>query len=97
MYNILIKPIVTEKITAITENEKKYGFFVDTRANKIEIAKAVSKRFEVTVVAVNTVKYKGKRKSMFTKRGKLEGKKPAFKKAIVTLKEGDTIDLFGEV
>jgi len=97
MNNILIKPLVTEKMTAIMERENKYGFIVDHNANKIEIAKAIKKRFEVDVVAVNTIKYKGKTKTQFTKQGRFTGKTPQFKKAIITLKEGQTLDLFEEV
>ena len=97
MNNILIKPLVTEKMTAIMERENKYGFIVDHNANKIEIAKAIKKRFEVDVVAVNTIKYKGKTKTQFTKKGRFTGKTPQFKKAIITLKEGQTLDLFEEV
>ena len=97
MNNILIKPIVTEKMTDIMERENKYGFVVDHNSNKIEIAKAVEKRFEVNVVAVNTIKYKGKTKTQFTKRGRFTGKTPQFKKAIITLKEGQKLGLFEEV
>ena len=97
MNNILIKPIVTEKMTEIMERENKYGFIVNYNANKIEIAKAIEKRFEVEVVAVNTIRYKGKTKTQFTKKGRFSGKTPQFKKAIITLKEGQTLDLFEEV
>ena len=79
------------------ESENKYGFIVDHNANKSEIAKAIKKRFEVDVVAVNTIKYKGKTKTQFTKKGRFTGKTPQFKKAIITLKEGQTLDLFEEV
>ena len=97
MNNILIKPLVTEKMTALMESENKYGFIVDHNANKIEIAKAIKKRFEVDVVAVNTIKYNGKTKTQFTKKGRFTGKTPQFKKAIITLKEGQSLDLFEEV
>lgn len=97
MNNILIKPLVTEKMSALMESENKYGFIVDHNANKIEIAKAIKKRFEVDVVAINTIKYKGKTKTQFTKKGRFTGKTPQFKKAIITLKEGQTLDLFEEV
>ncbi|MBU0474838.1 MAG: 50S ribosomal protein L23 [Bacteroidetes bacterium] len=97
MNNILIKPLVTEKITALMEKENKYGFIVNHKSNKIEIAKAVEKRFEVNVVAINTIKYKGKTKTQFTKKGRFAGKTPQFKKAIITLKEGQKLDLFEEV
>ena len=97
MNNILIKPIVTEKMTAIMERENKYGFIVNYNANKIEIAKAIEKRFEVNVVAVNTIRYKGKTKTQFTKKGRFSGKTPQFKKAIITLKKDQKLDLFEEV
>ena len=97
MNNILIKPLVTERMTDLMERENKYGFVVDYNANKIEIAKAVEKRFEVNVLAVNTIRYKGKIKTQFTKKGRFSGKTPQFKKAIITLKEGQTLDLFEEV
>ena len=97
MNNILVKPLVTEKMTELMERENKYGFVVHYNSNKIEIAKAIEKRFEVEVVAVNTIKYKGKTKTQFTKKGRFTGKTPQFKKAIITLKEGQTLDLFEEV
>ena len=97
MNNILIKPIVTEKMTAIMERENKYGFIVDHNSNKIEIAKAIKNRFDVDVVAVNTIKYKGKTKTQATKKGRFTGKTAQFKKAIITLKEGQKLDLFEEV
>ena len=97
MRNVLIRPLITEKMNDLTESEVKYGFIVDVNANKIEIAKAINKKFDVDVIAINTVKYKGKTKSQFTRKGRFEGKTPGYKKAIVTLKEGQTIDMFGEV
>ncbi len=97
MRKVLIRPLVTEKMTGITELTNQYGFVVDVNANKIEIAKAIKTKFEVDVVSVNTVRYKGKTKTQFTKKGRFEGKTPQFKKAFVSLKEGQTIDLFGEV
>ncbi len=97
MRNVLIKPLITEKMNALSEEQKQYGFVVDVSANKIEIAKAIKAKFDVDVVNVNTLKYKGKTKTQFTRKGRFEGKTAAFKKAIVTLKEGQTIDMFGEV
>ena len=92
---IIIKPIVTEKQTAITEKfPNRYGFRVSPDANKLEIKKAVEDMYSVTVVDVNTINYSGKRKSRYTKSGIINGKQAAFKKAIVTLKEGETIDFF---
>ncbi len=97
MHNILIRPLITEKITDLTENENKYGFIVDINANKVEIAKAIKQKFDVDVVAVNTIRHKGKSKTQFTRRGRFTGRTPKHKKAIITLKEGQTIDLFTEV
>ena len=97
MRNVLIRPLITEKMTEISETSpSKYGFVVDYNANKIEIAKALKAKFNVDVVDVNTMKYKGKTKTQFTRKGRFSGKTPRFKKAIVQLKEGQTIDLFGE-
>lgn len=97
MKKILIRPLVTEKMTDLTEKENKYGFIVQLDANKIEIAKAVKSKFDVDVVSVNTIRNNGKTKTQFTRKGRFSGKTPRYKKAIITLKEGQTIDLFGEV
>jgi len=97
MHNILIRPLLTEKMTAIQESQNKYGFVVSVDSNKIEIAKAIKKKFNVDVVSVNTIKYKGKTKTQFTKKGRFSGRTPQYKKAIVTIKEGQKIDIFGEV
>ncbi|MBU2491316.1 MAG: 50S ribosomal protein L23 [Bacteroidetes bacterium] len=97
MQKLLVRPLVTEKMNSITENIKQYGFVVDVNANKIEIAKAIEKKFSVNVVSVNTIRYKGKTKTQFTRRGRFTGKTPKFKKALVTLKDDQTIDIFGEV
>jgi len=97
MQKLLVRPLVTEKMNSITENVKQYGFVVDVNANKIEIAKAIEKKFSVNVVSVNTIRYKGKTKTQFTRRGRFTGKTPKFKKALVTLKDDQTIDIFGEV
>jgi large subunit ribosomal protein L23 len=95
---ILIKPILTEKQTAISEKfPNRYGFRVVPSANKVEIKKAVEELYGVTVKSVNTINYSGKRKSRYTKTGVIKGKTPAFKKAIITLKEGESIDLFSNI
>ena len=95
---IIIKPIVTEKQTAITEKmDNRYGFRVSPDANKLEIKKAIEDMYNVTVVDVNTIKHSGKKKSRYTKSGIINGKQSAFKKAIVTLKEGETIDFFSNI
>ena len=95
---IIIKPIVTEKQTAITEKyPNRYGFRVSPDANKLEIKKAVEVMYGVNVESVNTMNYAGKKKSRYTKSGIINGKTSAFKKAIVTLKEGETIDFFSNI
>ena len=95
---IIIKPLVTEKMTAISEkNNNRFGFIVSPDANKLEIKSAVEALYNVTVVAVNTIRYSGKNKSRYTKAGIIKGKTNAFKKAIVTLKEGDTIDFYNNI
>lgn len=95
---ILIKPILTEKQTAITEKfSNRYGFRVSPSANKAEIKKAVEELYSVNVVSVNTINYAGKKKSRFTKSGVISGKENAYKKAIITLKEGEVIDFFSNI
>ncbi|WP_329904574.1 50S ribosomal protein L23 [Porphyromonas pogonae] len=95
---IIIKPIITEKMTAITEKmPERYAFRVSPDANKIEIKNAVEAMYNVKVESVNTMNYDGKRKSRYTKSGLLRGKQSSFKKAVITLKKGDTIDFFGNI
>ena len=91
---IIVKPLVTEKMTAITEKTNRFGFIVRPEANKLEIKKEVEALYNVTVVEVNTMRYAGKNKSRYTRSGLINGRTNAFKKAIVTLKEGDTIDFY---
>ena len=96
--DIIVKPIITEKITKMTENfPNRFGFIVDRRANKIEIGRAVEELYGVKVVSVNTMNYSGKRTAKYKKTGYIQGKKAAYKKAIVMLAEGDTIDFFSEI
>lgn len=95
---IIIKPIVTEKLTAITNKKpSRFGFRVSPDANKLEIKNAVEAMYGVSVVDVNTMKYTGKLKSRFTKSGAISGRQAAYKKAIVTLKEGEVIDFFSNI
>ncbi len=94
---IIIKPIVTEKMTAITDKLNRYGFRVQPNANKIEIARAIEAMYNVTVVDVNTLNYRGKNKTRYTKSGLVKGSESAFKKAIVTLKDGDAIDFYSNI
>ncbi len=93
----IIKPLVTEKMTSITEKQNKFGFIVVPKATKLEIRKEVEALYNVTVLAVNTCKYAGKNKSRYTRSGLIKGRTNAFKKAIVTLKEGDTIDFYSNI
>ena len=94
---IIVKPLVTEKMTAITEKLNRFGFIVRPEANKLEIKKEVEALYNVTVVEVNTMRYAGKNKSRYTRSGLIKGRTNAFKKAIVTLKEGDTIDFYSNI
>ena len=94
---IIVKPLVTEKMTAITEKLNRFGFIVRPEANKLEIKKEVEALYNVTVVSVNTMNYSGKNKSRYTRSGIINGRTNAYKKAIVTLKEGDTIDFYSNI
>jgi large subunit ribosomal protein L23 len=94
---ILVKPVITEKMTGLGEKLNRYGFIVHKKANKIQIKKAVEDFYGVDVVAVNTMNYSGKEKSRFTKAGVIAGRTNAFKKAIVTLAEGETIDFYSNI
>jgi len=94
---ILIKPIVTEKMTAISEKLNRYGFMVAKNANRLQVKRAVEEHYGVTVESVNTMIYGPKRKSRYTRSGLMAGKTASFKKAIVTLKEGDQIDFFSNI
>ncbi|MBQ6084453.1 MAG: 50S ribosomal protein L23 [Bacteroidales bacterium] len=94
---IIKKPVITEKMTAISEKLNRYAFIVDVRANKLQIKKAVEDLYGVQVAAVNTMRYDGKLKSRYTKAGVVQGQRDAFKKAIVTLAKGETIDFFSNI
>ncbi len=95
--SILIKPIVTEKMTDQGEEMNRYGFIVKKTANKIEIKRAVEELYGVTVQSVNTMRYGGKAKSRFTKSGMITGKSKSYKKAIITLAEGENIDFYSNI
>jgi len=94
--SILRRPLVTEKVSSLNE-KGKYGFIVDATANKVEIKKAVEKQYGVNVEKVNTMKVMGKMKTRYTKTGILAGRRPNYKKAIVTLAEGEVIDFYSNV
>ena len=94
----IVKPLVTEKMTAISEKQNnKFGFIVRPEAPKIEIKQEVEAKYNVNVVSVNTMNYAGKRKSRYTKAGVIKGKTKAYKKAVVTLKDGETIDFYSNI
>ncbi|HEX8040922.1 MAG TPA: 50S ribosomal protein L23 [Chryseosolibacter sp.] len=94
--SVLKKPLVTEKVSALNE-KGKYGFIVDADANKVEIKNAVEKQYGVNVAKVNTMNVMGKLKTRYTKAGVLAGRRPNYKKAIVTLAEGEVIDFYSNV
>jgi large subunit ribosomal protein L23 len=95
---IIIKPLVTEKVTNMTTKfPNRFAFRVIPDANKLEIKAAVQAAYGVTVKDVNTISYSGKNKRRYTRAGLIRGKQPAYKKAIVTLKEGETIDFFSNI
>lgn len=95
--NILLKPIVTEKMTEQGEDLNRYGFIVDNKANKLQIKEAVEEMYGVTVNNVNTMRYLGKQKSRYTKSGIIEGRGKSYKKAIVTLADGEKIDFYSNI
>lgn len=94
---VLIKPILTEKANAQQEKLRRYAFKVDKKANKLEIKKAIESFYGVTVVGVNTSVVPAKDKSRFTKTGITKGRKPGYKKAFVTVAEGESIDLYSSI
>ena len=95
--DILVKPLITEKMTDHAERFNRYGFVVDRRATKPQIKKAVESLYNVTVDSVNTMVYGGKMKSRYTKGGIITGKTVSYKKAIVTLAEGESIDFYSNI
>lgn len=92
---VLVKPILTEKANSQQEKLRRYAFRVARKANKLEIKKAIQDFYGVTVLDVNTAVVPGKNKTRYTKAGFVKGQKPAYKKAMITVAEGETIDLFG--
>jgi len=94
---ILIRPIFTEKIARLSETENKYAFEVYSGANKIEIKNEIEKKFDVKVVSVNTMVQRGKIRQQMTRAGRFYGRRPDWKKAIITLAEGEKIELFENV
>ena len=95
--DVLIKPILSEKANAQQEKLRRYAFRVAKQANKLEIKKAVEGFYGVTVTDVNTVVVPGKNKTRYTKAGFIKGRKSSYKKAMVTVGEGETIDLYANI
>ena len=95
--NILIKPVITEKMTDESEKYNRFGFVVDRRANKLEIKDAVEKIYGVSVDKVRTMVYPGKAKTRNTKGGVISGRTNSYKKAIVDVAEGESIDFYGNI
>ena len=94
---IILKPIITEKMTHLGEKLNRYGFMVDRRANKLQIMQAIKDLYGVDVASVNTMVFSGKNKSRFTKSGVISGRTNTYKKAIVTLAKGETIDFYSNI
>ena len=94
---ILVKPLVTEKMTEQADKFNRYGFVVDRRATKPQIKKAIESLYDVKVDRINTMVYGGKTKSRYTKGGVISGKTASFKKAVVTLVKGDSIDFYSNI
>lgn len=95
--SIVVKPVITEKLTAQGEKNNRYGFVVAKAANKVEIKSAIEKLYGVSVEAVNTQNYVGKVKSRNTTQGLAIGRVNQNKKAIVTLKQGESIDFYSSI
>ena len=95
--NIQIIPVVTEKANAVSDRTNRYTFKVSPDANKFQIKDAVEKLYDVKVVGVSAMNYDGKKKQRYTRSGLLRGKVAAFKKAVVTLAEGQTIDFYSNI
>lgn len=94
---VLIKPIITEKAESLSEKLHRYSFVVDKKAKKAEVKKAVEEMYDVKVIGVNTMIMPAKLKSRMTKSGMLKGKVSSYKKAVVTIPEGEEIDFYGEI
>ncbi len=95
--DILIKPILTEKANIQQEKLRTYAFKVNRKANRLEIKKAIESFYGVSVTNVNTITVPGKAKNKFTKSGFISGVKPSYKKALVTIADGESIDLYANI
>ena len=95
--SIILKPIITEKMTQMGEKLNRYGFLVDKSCNKLQIKKAIKDIYGVEVSDVNTMNFQGKKKTRYSKSGFITGRSNAYKKAIVTLAKGETIDFYSNI
>ena len=95
--SVILKPIITEKMTQMGASLNRYGFKVDKRANKLQIRKAIKDIYGVEVADINTMVYRGKSKTRYSKSGFISGKSNNYKKAIVTLAKGETIDFYSNI
>ena len=89
--------MVTEKMNRLTDKEKKYGFIVKPQANKMQIKAEIESLYKVSVTCISTMRYAGKNKSRYTRAGFTKGRTNAYKKAVVTLKDGDVIDFYSNI
>ncbi|MCJ0742258.1 50S ribosomal protein L23 [Pedobacter montanisoli] len=94
---ILQKPILTEKASLLTEKTNRFTFKVNPKANKLQIKQAIEQMYGVNIVSLNTMVVVGKTKTRNTKSGLVSGRSPKYKKAIVTLKDGETIDYYANI
>ena len=94
---VILKPIITEKMTHLGEKLNRYGFLVDRKANKLQITQAIKDLYGVDVTSVNTMVFSGKNKTRFTKSGVISGRTNTYKKAIITLAKGETIDFYSNI
>ena len=95
--SVILKPVISEKMTLLGDKLNRYAFIVDKKANKLEIKKAIEELYEVNVKAVNTCNYMGKKVTKYTKTGVISGRKSSKKKAIVTLADGEKIDFYSNI
>ena len=97
MSSIILKPIITEKMTQMGEKLSRYGFIVDRKANKLEIKRAIKEIYGVDVLEINTMIISGKSKTKYSRTGFIAGRSSSYKKAIVTLAKGETIDFYSNI
>lgn len=95
--DIILKPVITEKMTGISEKLNQYGFIVRKEASKDQIKAAIEALYDVKVTGVSTMRYSGKNRSRFTKGGFIAGRTSAYKKAIISVADGETIDFYSNI